>query len=319
MTPYLSKVISTSRIPIICGVVMIHSQIYDTTPVSYFCGEIFGRIGVPLFYLISGYLFFQHYENNLKCYKGKIGKRIKSLLIPYLLWNLIAYLFYAFVTNDMQPSQFIESFWVVTGKGGHSPADGPLWFVRTLMMLSVASPAIYILNKYKYLSWLSPVVLIMWLFDAPLFDRGIVIGFSLFNFGAWMAISEIDKKIKEPTRWFSIGCVVAYMVFALIELHFYPIRHIWYHNLVVITGMLMFYALPCFKVSKALEKFGGASFFMYCIHEMIIRSIQLADIQLVNRGGYLSVVSLTILISLIVYYALKKFAPQILSVLSGNR
>lgn len=58
----------------------------------------------------------------------------------------------------MHTEQFFQSFWVVEGKPGHSPADGPLWFVRTLMILSFISPILFILNKNKYTSVVSPIL-----------------------------------------------------------------------------------------------------------------------------------------------------------------
>lgn len=205
MTPYFSKVISVSRFPIIVGVVFIHALIISNgTDLHYFLGNVVGRIGVPLFYIISGYLFFQRYDNSLKCYKNKLKKRIFSLLVPYLIWNFIAYLVYAFITHTMQPEDFVQSFWVVNSKPGHSPADGPLWFVRTLMMLSIISPVMYCLNKNKYTAFISLILLLLWLIGCPGFNKGTIIGFTLFNAGAWLAIRNYDSYIKEPTISFFI-------------------------------------------------------------------------------------------------------------------
>ena len=160
MTSYISKIISTSRFPIILGIVMLHSYIIGKSYISLLFGLVYGSIGVPFFYLISGYLFYQGYRNSMLEYENKLKRRIKSLLIPYILWNIIAFIIYTFVTHDMQMSQFFESFWFVVGKNGHSPADGPLWFVRTLIFLSVISPIMYLINKNKYLRWMSPLFII---------------------------------------------------------------------------------------------------------------------------------------------------------------
>ncbi len=49
------------------------------------------RIAVPCFFLISGYLFFKKLEDwNLDMWKGKMVRRVHSLLIPYVLWNILA-------------------------------------------------------------------------------------------------------------------------------------------------------------------------------------------------------------------------------------
>ena len=45
--------------------------------------------------MVSGYLFFLKNDSfTLDDYKGKISKRIKSLLVPYLIWNVIIFFVY---------------------------------------------------------------------------------------------------------------------------------------------------------------------------------------------------------------------------------
>lgn len=89
-----SALITKMRFPLIFAIVLFHARFqnvnfsdanitldtikwYDVFTYSF---ESIGHIGVPLFYIISGYLFF--YKNvsfgGLK-YKSKIKKRVKSL------------------------------------------------------------------------------------------------------------------------------------------------------------------------------------------------------------------------------------------------
>lgn len=58
---------------------------------TYIC--CIGHIAVPMFYIISAYLFY-HNISTLKDTLSKIKKRIKTLLIPYLLWNTFLYSFF---------------------------------------------------------------------------------------------------------------------------------------------------------------------------------------------------------------------------------
>ena len=50
------------------------------------------RFNVPCFIMISAYLFYRNYEAGLLGAKWR--RRAKSLLLPYLLWNLLYYLGY---------------------------------------------------------------------------------------------------------------------------------------------------------------------------------------------------------------------------------
>lgn len=317
MTPYFSKVISVSRFPIIVGVVFIHALIISNgTDLHYFLGNVIGRIGVPLFYIISGYLFFQKYDNSLKCYKNKLKKRVFSLLIPYLLWNIIAYLVYAFITHTMQPEDFVQSFWVVNSKPGHSPADGPLWFVRTLMMLSIISPVMYCLNKNKYTAFISLILLLLWLIGCPGFNKGTIIGFTLFNAGAWLAIRNYDSYIKEPTRRIFILSLFLYLTIAFLDLQFKGIP--WLHNIGILIGILVFFTLPKIAVPNFFVNLGGASFFLYCMHEPVLVCLQSIDV-LHNRGGYLLAIVITVSLCTTIFYLLKRLFPKVCGILAGNR
>lgn len=317
MTPYFSKVISVSRFPIIVGVVFIHALIISNgTDLHYFLGNVVGRIGVPLFYIISGYLFFQRYDNSLKCYKNKLKKRIFSLLVPYLMWNFMAYLVYAFITHTMQPESFLQSFWVVEGKPGHSPADGPLWFVRTLMILSVISPIFYFLNKNKYTAYISPVLLLLWLIGCTGFNKGTVIGFTLFNTGAWLAIRNFDIHIKEPSRIYFMLSILLYLIVAFLDLEFKGIP--WLHNVGILIGIFVFFTLPKIAVPNFFVHLGGASFFMYCMHEPVLVCLQSSGLYR-NVGGYLIAIIITVFLCTATFYFLRKCFPKLCGVLAGNR
>lgn len=103
-----SRVIHTIRFPLICLVVCIHSfgfikgwdvnnldlhNLSGADIYSLFCitfSMTFAHVSVPTFFLISGFLFVKGLEKwNWTVYKGKLNKRVYSLLIPYLIWNTI--------------------------------------------------------------------------------------------------------------------------------------------------------------------------------------------------------------------------------------
>ena len=105
----LSKTIDWLRFPLIVMVVFIHNPGIGDIPksISLITDEglstsdflnltrmaftkVIPTIAVPSFFLISGYLFFKQKEIlNMHAYKEKITKRFHTLLIPYILWNII--------------------------------------------------------------------------------------------------------------------------------------------------------------------------------------------------------------------------------------
>ena len=101
------KVFDWLRFPLIVGVVFIHcfGKPFDFDAVDFAhlsamdCYNLFRvavsrvltHVCVPVFYLISGYLFFIRLEKwDYKVYLDKLKKRCKSLLMPFLIWNSLA-------------------------------------------------------------------------------------------------------------------------------------------------------------------------------------------------------------------------------------
>ena len=94
------------------GVMYIHAKnlaYYDFgdalgTPIyvlNQIFSETFGRVAVPFFFLQSGYWLFRYdiYEKNSGNLKRKLKKKVKSLVIPYLLWNTLGLLYYVIVSH----------------------------------------------------------------------------------------------------------------------------------------------------------------------------------------------------------------------------
>lgn len=157
---------------------------------QYLLGGICGKLSVPIFLLISGYLFFREgsYVLTKELWTTKLKKRISSLLVPYLLWNFIGYIIYA-LQAGFSFDDFFNSFWVIDipGRGGSSPIDGPLWYVRNLMIMVVISPIIAYMIKYtKY--YLILIMTILWIIQIPPFNKGIGIAFYFFSLGGYLVM-----------------------------------------------------------------------------------------------------------------------------------
>ncbi len=148
-----SQIISFLRFPLIVGVVFIHCGGMIDAPqkgnvsdwyywiIRMFSG-VLPLVCVPLFFIISGFLFF--YKNG--SYRNKLYKRMYSLGIPYLIWNILGIIIICF-KHFALPKYFpkwndwdtcLNSFLNIFRCSG-TPPDYPLWFIRDLIVIVIFS------------------------------------------------------------------------------------------------------------------------------------------------------------------------------------
>lgn len=178
MTQYLSNKLRVLSLISILFVLYIHSGFHSNEIEgmiwNYRCQDfvsvMVGRCAVPLFYVISGYLFFLKVSDGMKSIYAKIQKRIRTLLIPYIVGCLFFVGFGVliaimpgiskYVNGSVMPlfdkpiQQIICSIFYDQGDG--SPCAFQLWFLRDLILIVATSPIWYLL--LRYLKWLLVVI-----------------------------------------------------------------------------------------------------------------------------------------------------------------
>lgn len=119
--------------------------------------DCIGQIAVPVFFFISGYLYFVNIDKlSYEQYKNKTRSRIKSLFIPYILWNGLYIMIYSLCQSlgmrtifskitEWNSIDFFKAFFCFDS--GMSPIDGPLWFIRDLFIIFLLSPIFYCILK----------------------------------------------------------------------------------------------------------------------------------------------------------------------------
>lgn len=180
------------------------------------------KVAMPIFFIMSGYLFFANVDKlDVITYKKKILRRIKTLLLPYLIWNLLM----AVKLKTFSMSMF-WAFWNPAGKQidwfGHeqlmtAPANMPLWFLRDLMVVSLLTPIIYILvRRLGY--WLMAVLAVLYLSGVCAFIPGLsAYAVFFFTLGAFLSIRKMNlvknlKRYEWPAYGLSVILGVAMMI-----------------------------------------------------------------------------------------------------------
>lgn len=159
------------------------------------------EVCVPLFYVISGYLYFRNAPLNPKprWFLDKYKSRFFSLVIPYLIANVIAWGCYYFAIKAVPSmvSGFFGDNWkdpvFVFWTG---PVNMSLWFIRELILVVLVSPLIFLL--VRYLRWWGVLALgVLWackIGPAPLF---------FFSLGACEGLwktAPVERWLMAPSR-----------------------------------------------------------------------------------------------------------------------
>jgi len=377
LTTLQSKTIDWLRFPLVVAVVFGHSfglpkkiDVYDINWSSItgidlynllriFFSHVLPHIAVPTFFLISGYLFFYKLnEWNMKVYINKVKKKVHTLIIPYLIWNLIS--FFAifginFGANLLRGRSVSNVLLYLQEKGLHifwdcnfwtdgrinwlgtqtymsGPFNIPLWFLRDLIVVTLFTPLIYWIVKRTKLFGLLLLGIAyascVWP-DWPGFG---VSAFFFFSIGAYLSVHrkniiEEFRKVEIPSYILAFSFLVAETVFdgpnTEIGYRLYPFYIIWVVFFIFnITARLL--QTQKVKMSPTLS---NSSFFIYASHTILILtfcSFTIGKIVIWNNPLALSIRYMitpvvSIGVCLCLYLLMKKYTPKLLNLLTGNR
>lgn len=341
------------RFPLIVGVVFIHTysgKIYGTmvnergggnwidyVEVFFSCGIV--HVTVPLFFLISGYLFFQG-KWSFGNYVNKLERRVSTLLVPYLFWNCLTLGIFALIQSIPQTrAYYVGTVWppvrdfsaldyakALLGVFVGSPIAGPLWFIRDLMILVVLAPAIHFLLARK--SALPFLIVLFCLYfiglppstglrmEAPFF----------FCMGAYFSRPEMSVTSLGKFNWL-IGAIFL----CLLTLNTAFLARVTYLN----NAMVVF-GVPCVwyiaklaaettGLKSLLMKLSGASFFVFAAHEPLQTIARKASDKLLMPAGGTAILALYFLIPIciitflvLLHGCLWKVMPSVTGVITGD-
>ncbi len=359
-----SEVINTLRLPLIVMVVLFHlyppEETISSPYVSYnlistfFSAHGIARLAVPAFFLISGYFFFFHLNEWKKTvYVSKLRKRIKTLLLPYLLWNCIPIFGIVTVrllmgmksgTSLSSVKEFgdsigwLRAFWDCGSANGH-PFDVPLWYVRDLMVCSICSPIFYYLTRKLGLVY---ILLIGCFFLTNIWID--IAGFDLrawffFSLGSYLSINNVNM-VCLFRKYVTIISPLAIMLLLMTTYFssFLGGTKPVFNNLFLFFGISALIGCFSYMVSNGIIRnfpyLTKSVFFIYAFHlfplpkiisittffKYLTEKIIVVETQVFTYYVHLAICPITVLIFCIATYSLMhRFTPRFLSVLTGQR
>ena len=115
---------------------VIGHQYYPTGGINLLSKNVIYAFHMPLFFFLSGFLVKKNNTN----YKQTTVHDIKSLIIPYVFFNLASYLLMIPLFGVFRKQAFIDSL-----LAGNNPLGGATWF---LLCLFFVKQFFYFLQKF---------------------------------------------------------------------------------------------------------------------------------------------------------------------------
>lgn len=297
---------------------------------------------VPLFFFISGYLFFLKEES----FAIKWKKRLRSIVLPYFIWCIIAFLIPFMIQNvfglsslyqgrmklisEFEPLDYLRMFWNIRDGG---PILSTLWFLKSLMVLVAFTPIIALLIRYMGVFF--PILLFLnYVFFKLSFLNFLYIGSGnlfFFGLGCWLSKKYSGAGLLYLDRMKIPWIACCWLVSFFCVVYFYATGSFdsRIHDLFMIVDCLFMYKIVQFLSRKYelkfLIKLSQASFFIYLFHEPWMGYAVKLFFKFFRLEGFLAYIFpwvlclTTIMCSYVVYLGLKRFVPRLLSVAVGSR
>lgn len=338
------SLITAMRFPLIMLVLYEHSVgafAGVSTPYG-FVSELISHhicpIAVCWFFVFSGFLFFQHAPEtfSFNWIVKKWKKRVLTLLVPYLIWNLLyvaAILLknFCFEKTGLGASQEELAavhqgpyYWFIAG-----PVDFPLWYILALMKMTLLTPLLWLF--FKWFRSISPFLLII----LYLFGWGIPFYIDIkplfyFSMGAWLGIRRIDMR-QSCKRIFVPAAFAAFVLLIAATLRTGHSDHEYWARLCWPFAMITFMNI-CDRLNEKPERcdrlcrLAAPVFFIYAAHEIYILGWTKGVFVRVFGEGmsgtwirFIFVPLVVLLVCLAIYQLLNRFVPKTLAFACGGR
>lgn len=320
LTEQRSYSLTNSKFLLTFLIVWLHCHISPSLINDVSGGYIFGErfmmmisdCAVPGFFAISAFLFFRNFD--IPKYWDKLNSRVKSLLIPFLVFSFLGLLL-EIVLEIVFDGGLKLSFMEMLRGVFTREYNRPLWFLLVLFEFVLITPAIYLFIQRFGRRGVIMGVLVLFAINLCLDKTTYVSLFywlPLFLFFSYIGIAEKDGRIIEIPWYYGLIFIPIALLYS-----YYGIE-IGHNNLYYIyrfvAGISLFYLGSILTWKPfSIEKF---SMFVFCSHWLVNRLL-----FFIPSREYLSLIKVMIafIICTLLAWLLYKIAPKMYSLVSGSR
>lgn len=354
MTQQLSHTIAALRTVLCMQIVFLHMRITALTPQdidiqaypAYYYIATFAtlicRLAVPLFFSISGYLYFQTFVMERSCYLEKTKRRIRHLLQPIFIWTSLYLILYLTAQNtphiaglfsgnnkliaDYNGWDVIDAY---TGIFSGIPFAGQYWFLRNLLIACLVSPVFWYWFKYTRAFGIVAIGIFWYLQPVTQINASVLNSIFFFSLGGYLGYLK-SGLIFSPTLKKGIysGAVVLLLTTFFLSVKS-SVFYIYAYNLFIVFGMAALFLAGSEWIKKGqgawLVRLSYGSYFCFLLHQQLLMFLKRGIYKVIHPHDslmlsvlYFLIPILTICICYGLYGFLKKKYPGVLEVLTGE-
>lgn len=343
--------INNLKLLLIIAVVIIHSDLANELSVEhnfvcyvvdFISGTVCNSVAVPCFFITSAFLFFRNIKKfTAKVYLNKLYSRVHSLLIPYIIWNVIACTLFLFkvyklhfdglgIVEDgsLNWANFLTGFFYID-QAQSEPFAFAFWFIRNLLVFIVLSP-IFRLISHDLITLMTTIAVFH------------ILGFSTyygewFAFGAYLGLYHKDLALFNFNK--GLWIVAAVFVASGCAMHYFMtygqegvLRAITHYVVVISAFILLLKWAKRIEHTQSLlnnSRLISATFFIYAFHQLFCRQTRVfwetflgcnqpnSEVQVLT--AYILTIVTLIGISFVVYLLFNRLSPKLMQIVTGGR
>lgn len=295
------------------------------------------NMAVPIFFVISSYLYFQNWSFNWICYKKKIVRRFFSLYIPFVVYNglYIPFIFiktYIIHATDTRQLSVLSVEMITNILFGIPEIPNPvLWFIQVLLIFSIVAPImgfIIKISKWSYLIILAVCFIYTpylhytsFLYWIPCISLGIFIAFYEKNIKTFINILNT-----KTYKYLIISLSIAYLFFFSYILRnedIYTSPYYYLYRMTVPIIMIpFFFSFHHCSQNSVISNILPYTFPIYCMHVPFVNFSVISLSKLINQEYFIFIQLLALILSftlVLIFCKTLSHIKPLWRILSGNR
>lgn len=306
---------------------------YRVDMLERFWGDTVAQIAVPGFFLISSYLFFRGFTMEKLWIKW--NSRIRSILVPYIMWNFLYYLGYIigsripFISRVIGKGRILFNFQEAAQAVLHYSYNYVFWYLNQLILLVLLAPMIYTVVRKKAAGRLLLAGILVAIYMGGALPFLNLDALFYYTFGAYAAIHGKDIVESAFSRKHLAAGAVLFLAACLAKNIDIPgnvkgeiaASTVCFRLLMPVSLWLM---VPG-RYLKEANDWMKQNFFLYATHFSVVRLINktgallLPSIPAVTIGLYIIMPVFCILFSCTTSFFLRKYLPPVWCLFNGGR